>query len=107
MLFLLPLLNLAIPLILTSIVQSSLSFFETIFLAHLGEDVLAAGALVNWLFATLVVILFGTFSAINVLIAYKHGENDRQGIVHVLRDGLLLALILTIPTFLLFWNIYK
>lgn len=102
---LLPLLNLAIPLILTSIVQSSLSFVETIFLAHLGEDILAAGALVNWLFATLIVVLFGTFSAINVLIAHKHGENDQLGIIHVLRDGLLLALILTIPTFLLFWNI--
>jgi multidrug resistance protein, MATE family len=102
---LLPLLNLAIPLILTGIVQSSLSFFETIFLARLGEDVLAAGALVNWLFATLIVILFGIFSAINVLIAHKHGENDQLGIVYVLRDGLLLALILTIPTFLLFWNV--
>lgn len=59
---LLPLLNLAIPLVLTSIVQSSLSF-------------------------------------------HKYGENDQLGIIHVLRDGLLLALILTIPTFLLFWNI--
>lgn len=101
----LPLLHLAIPLILTSIVQSSLFFFETVFLAHLGEDVLAAGALVNWLFATLVVVLYGTFSAVNVLIAHKHGANDRPGVTHVFRDGLLLALMLTIPTFLLFWNI--
>lgn len=102
---LLPLLNLAIPLVLTSIVQSSLSFCETIFLARLGEDVLAAGALVSWLYATLIVVLFGIFSAVNILIAHKHGANDRLGITYVLRDGLLLALILTIPTFLLFWKI--
>src|SRR5579872_2471156 len=101
----LPLLGLAIPLVLTSIVQSSLFFFETVFLAHLGEDVLAAGALVNWLFATLIVVLYGTFSAVNVLIAHKHGANDRLGITYVFRDGLLLAFMLAIPTFLLFWNI--
>lgn len=102
---LLPLLRLAIPLILTAMVQASLSFFQTIFLARLGEHVLAASALVSWLFFTLIVILFGTFSAVNVLIAHKHGANDRAGIVLVLRDGLLLAVLLTIPTFLLFWNI--
>src|SRR3990167_544250 len=102
---LLPLLALAMPLILTGVVQSSLGFFETIFLARLGEDVMAAGALVSFLFFTLIVILFGTFSAVNVLIAHKHGAKDQAGIVLVLRDGLLLAILLTIPTFLLFWNI--
>ena len=66
---------------------------------------MAAGALVNWLFATLIVILFGTFSAVNVLIVHKHGANDKHGIALVLRDGLLLAVILTIPTFLLLWNV--
>ncbi len=100
-----PLLYLAVPLILTSAVQSSLGFFETIFLAYLGENTLAAGALVNWLFATLIVVLFGIFSACNVLIAHKHGANDRSAIVHILRDGLLLAIILTPVTFLVFWHI--
>lgn len=100
-----PLLKLAIPLILTSLIQSSLYFVETVFLSRLGEAVMAAGALVGWLFATLIVILFGTFSAVNILIAHKHGANNQSGIVLVLRDGLLLALFLTIPTFLLFWNI--
>ncbi|MBV9575713.1 MAG: MATE family efflux transporter [Gammaproteobacteria bacterium] len=102
---LLPLLSLTLPLILTGVMQSSLSFFETIFLARISEEVLAAGALVSWLFATLIVILFGIFSAVNVLIAHKHGANDKSSIVLILRDGLLLAVLLTVPTFILFWNI--
>lgn len=101
----LPLLRLALPLVITGIIQSSLFFFETIFLSRLGETVMAAGALVGWLFATLIVILFGTFSAVNILIAHKYGAKDQASIVLVLRDGLLLAILLTIPTFILFWNI--
>jgi MATE family multidrug resistance protein len=100
-----PLLKLTLPLVLTGIMQSSLGFFENIFLAHLGPEILAAGALVSWLFATLIVVLFGTFSSVNILISHKHGEKDITGISHVLRDGLMLAIFLTIPTFLLFWNI--
>lgn len=102
---LLPLLKLAIPLILTNVVQSSLPFIETIFLSRLGEDTLAAGALVSWLFATMIVIIFGTFSAINILIAHQHGAKNDAAIIHILRDGLLLALLFSGPTFLLFWKI--
>lgn len=101
---LLPLVALAVPLILTGIIQSSLGFFETIFLSRLGEDVMAAGSLVNWLFGVLIALLFGVFSAINILIAHKHGAKDKSGIILVLRDGLLLALALTIPAFILFWH---
>ncbi len=100
-----PLFNLALPLVLTGLVQASLGFFNTIFLAHLGEEALAAGGLVTWMFVTLIVILFGTFGSVNILIAHKHGSKDQTGIVLVLRDGLILAALLAIPTFLLFWKI--
>lgn len=99
-----PLLRLAIPLALTGLLQSAVWFFETLFLAKLGPDILAAGSLVSWLFGTVVVILFGTLSAINILIAHKHGAADEQGILLVIRDGFWLAILFAIPTFLLFWN---
>lgn len=99
-----PLLRLAIPLVLTGVMQSSMNFFENIFLARLGSQALAAGALVSWFFATLIVILFGTFSSVNILISHKHGANDIDGISHVLRDGLALAILLVIPIFVLVWN---
>jgi MATE family multidrug resistance protein len=100
-----PLLALAIPLVITGLIQSSVFFFQTLFIAHLGQEALAAGALVSWLFGTLFVILFGTLSSINVLVAHKHGANDEHSISLIVRDGLWLAILLSIPAFLLFWNI--
>ncbi|HVE44063.1 MAG TPA: MATE family efflux transporter [Gammaproteobacteria bacterium] len=102
---LMPLLKLAVPMAITGLVQSSLYFFENIFLSRLGEDVLAAGALVSWLFGALIVILFGIFGAVSILISHKYGAKDKEGITSVLRDSFLLAILLVIPTFLLFRNI--
>jgi MATE family, multidrug efflux pump len=99
-----PLLKLAVPLALTGIIQSSVFFFETLFLAHVDQQTLAAGALVSWLFGVLATILFGTLGSINILISHKHGANDDEGIKLVVRDGLLLAGLLTAPAFILFWN---
>jgi len=99
-----PLLKLAIPLVITGVIQSSVGFLQTIFLARLGESTLAAGALVSLLFFALIVLYFGTFSSVNILIAHKYGANDHRGISLVLRDGLILAIALTISTFLLLWN---
>jgi MATE family multidrug resistance protein len=99
-----PLVRLIIPLTLTGMIQSSVFFFETVFLAHVSPEALAAGALVSWFYATLVVILFGTLSAINILIAHKYGANDHQSIGFIARDGILLAILLAIPGFILLWN---
>lgn len=99
-----PLIKLIIPLALTGLVQSAVWFFETIFLAHLGPETLAAGSLVSWAFGTVIVVLFGTLSSINILVAHKYGARDEQGILLVVRDGFWLAILLAIPTFLLFWN---
>jgi MATE family multidrug resistance protein len=98
-----PLVKLTIPLALTGITQSAVWFFETIFLAHLSSETLAAGSLVSWFFGTLAVILFGILSSINILVAYKHGANDQNGIALVARDGLILAILVTIPATILFW----
>lgn len=98
-----PLLKLAIPLALTGLVQSAVWFFETLFLAHLGTQILAAGALVSWLFGTCAVIIFGALSSINILVAHKYGEKDENGIALIARDGLILTILLAIPASLLFW----
>lgn len=99
-----PLLKLAIPLALTGIVQSATYFFETLFLAHLGKEVLAAGALVGWLFATIAVVLFGTLSSINIVVAHKFGEQDHSGICLIVRDGVWLSLFFSVAIFALCWN---
>jgi MATE family multidrug resistance protein len=99
-----PLLILTIPLALTGLVQSATWFFETLFLAQLGPESLAAGSIVGWLYGTVIVILFGTLSSINILIAHKHGAKDDAGILLIVRDGFWLSLLFALPTTLLFWN---
>lgn len=99
-----PLLHLALPLVLTGLLQSAVFFFNTLFLAKLGPDALAASALVGGLFSTFAVALFGLLSSINILVAHRHGVNDKAGIAFVMRDGVWLACGLAIPSFALFWN---
>lgn len=99
-----PLLLLAIPLILTGMVESSIGFFSTLFLSHLGEDALAAGALVSWLFATMMVIIWGSLTAVSVVVAQRYGAKDHTGVSNALRDGLILAFLLVPPAFIVLWN---
>lgn len=99
-----PLLKLVSPLVISGLVSASIGFFETVFLAHLSHEAMAAGALVSWLFGVFVVIIYGTLSSINVLIAHKHGAQDLRGVAKVVRDGLLLAVLLSTPAIFLFWN---
>lgn len=100
-----PLLKLAFPLALTGILQTSSYFFETVFLAHLNEDALAAGSLVSWFAGTFTVIIYGLLSSVNITVARSYGANDHQMIARVAQDGLLLSTLLAIPMIILLWNI--
>jgi MATE family multidrug resistance protein len=99
------LLVLAIPLIMSGLIETSVGFFSNIFLAHLGTDSLAAGALVNWVFTTIMVIVWGTLSAITTLVARHYGRQDLEQIQNVLCAGLLLAIVLMLPSMILLWNL--
>jgi len=99
------LLKLAIPLIITGLIESSVGFFSTYFLAHLGAKELAAGAVVSWIFFTLMVILWGTLCSVSILIAQKKGARDDKSISFILRDSLFLAVLFVIPATLLLLNI--
>ncbi|MEM1243798.1 MAG: MATE family efflux transporter [Pseudomonadota bacterium] len=97
------LISLAIPLILSGLVEASLGFTSTLFLAHVGARALAAGALVGWFFAALMIVLWGMFTAISVFIANQQGANDEAAIAYVIRDGVWIAIALTIPTTIVIW----
>tara|TARA_R110000868_G_scaffold130880_9_gene340790 strand:+ start:852 stop:2222 length:1371 start_codon:yes stop_codon:yes gene_type:complete len=99
-----PLVRLVIPLTLTGMVQSAAWFFQTLFLAHVGGESLAAGSLVGWLFATLFVIVAGILCSVNILVSHKHGADDQHAIAVLAREGLWLATFLAILAILLLWN---
>lgn len=97
--------TLALPLMLSGLIEGSVGFFSTIFLAHLGKATLAAGALVAWLFATIMVVMWGSLTSVSVLVSRKHGEKDDIAISLILRDSLILSCIITLPVFILLWHL--
>ncbi len=99
------LMKLIVPLVLTGFIEASVGFFTTLFLAHLGQQELAAGAVVQWIFFTLMVVMWGTLCSVSVLVAQKYGAKDEAGIAQVLSDGLLLSLIFVIPAVILLRHI--
>lgn len=102
-----PLLRLMLPLAITGIAQSGAYFFENIFLAKLGPETLAAGGLVAWLLATLTVVIFGILSSLNILISLEFGAKNFSKISAILRDGLGLSIVLSIPLSFLVYHAGK
>ncbi len=98
------LISLAIPLILSGLMESSIGFISSVFLAKLGPLELAAGSLASWGFATLMIIMWGLLTAVSVLVSRYFGAKDTKAIGAVLRDAIFLGLILVIPSTLLIWN---
>lgn len=99
------LLVLALPLVLSGLVEASLGFTSTLFLSRLGPKLLAAGSLVGWFFATLMIIFWGLFSAVSVAVSHCHGAKDELGIARIVRDGFWLTMILAVPISLLIWHL--
>lgn len=100
-----PLWRLALPLVLSGFVEASLGLTNTLFLSRLGPDNLAAGALVIWFFATLMVIIWGVFTGVSVLVSHAYGAEDTRRVSAILKDALWLSVFLTIPLFFLIWNL--
>lgn len=99
------LLMLALPLVITGLIEASVGFTSTLMVAHLGHYELAALGLVSNLFATLMVIMWGTLGATSVLISQYYGAKNQAAIARVFRDSILLALLFSIPAMILLWNI--
>lgn len=95
--------KLSLPLIATYLVQASSGFVGTIFLAHFGLDTLAAGALVNGIYMTIVVFLFGLLAAVSVLVAQNYGAKNDKGISWATSQGFIVSIFITVPTVILVW----
>lgn len=99
-----PLFILALPLMLSEVVDASFNFTATMLSAHLGVAELAAGGLVTTLFITIMIFMWGILVSLSTLISQRRGAKDDEGISRVLKDGLILASLFSIPGMLLVWN---
>ncbi len=85
------LLMIAGPVILQSLLSSSLSFIDTLMIGQLGDVQLAAVGLANQMFFLILLILFGISSGSSVFIAQFWGSRNLQKIHLTMGISMLIA----------------
>ncbi len=95
------LLRLAGPIVLIQVGLMSLGVVDTIMVGHVSATALAAVALGNLYSFGLMIFGLGVLLALDPIVAQALGAKDEVAVQRGLQRGLLLSLILTIPTSLL------
>ncbi len=84
--------TLAIPLVIQSLLNSSLSFFDTLMVGQLGETAIAAVGLGNQLLFFTMLFFFGISSGVSILIAQFWGKKNVAMIHRVMGLGYTIAI---------------
>jgi len=99
-------LQLSLPMALTQLITMGSGFLCMTMLAKLGEDVLAASALIFSISLSILIISGSLFFSLSVLIGHSYGEKNYLNIGNLQQQGWMLALIISIPVIFIFWNMY-
>ena len=89
-------LKLAIPLAGAQVSQAATGFVDTVMMGWLGQDVLAAGGLATIIFMAFMMTGIGLISGVSPLVAEAYGSGQTQRIGKLTRQGLWIALLLSI-----------
>ena len=89
--------QLAMPLASAQVAQSLTGFFDTMMMGRLGATTLAGGGLASLTFFAIVNIATGIVMAVSPLIAEAQGAGNKRRIENLVKQGLWLTLLLTIP----------
>jgi len=93
--------RLAAPLAISQLSQMAMGVTDTILLGSLGPDALAAGGLGANLFFVVVTLLQGVLTSVSVSVAHARGAQAEDRVPHIYWTGLVLALLLSVPAFVL------
>lgn len=94
---------LAIPLIAAALAQMGIELVDTLMMGRLGPTALAAGSLGSAIFIFLIVIGIGLITSLGVLIARAYGAGDSNAIRRIMRQGVWLTIIVSLPGMLIMW----
>lgn len=93
--------SLSFPLVASWLIYSSSGFIGTAMIAQLGQDALAASALVGTIWTALTVFFFGTFNAVSVLVSHQYGARDYEAISKIIAQAFWVGLIVCFPVMLI------
>lgn len=96
--------SLALPMAGTQFINIASSFLCMAMLAQLGQETLAASALIFSTQAAIMVTGMSIIFALSVLISRAYGANDYLTVGNYLQQGWVVALLLSIPMMMLFWH---
>ena len=88
--------QLAWPLIIAQIAQMSLNTTDVVMMGWLGADFLGAGSLTMAIFHPIFLFGVGTITAVAALVAQAKGARDIKGVRRSVRQGLWVAMLLSI-----------
>ncbi len=98
-------LSMAWPMVASRILVAITNFYAMWFLAHLGQNTLAAGALIFVIQVMVSVVMASILFALGPIIGRAFGAKDHQKIGAVTQQGWFLSVLLTIPSVLILWFI--
>ncbi|MCP4414577.1 MAG: MATE family efflux transporter [Gammaproteobacteria bacterium] len=94
-------LKLAFPAVVAQVAQMSLGAIDTIMAGNLSTNSLAAISVGSNLFIPLLVFSLGIFMSLNPLVSQANGAGRYNKLGEYLRQGLYLALLVSIPSILI------
>ncbi len=97
--------HLSIPLAGAMLAQMGMGLTDTILLGSVGRDALAAGGLGGSIFFMFSGLFQNVIASVAILIAHARGAGDDSQIDGILRAGLVLALLSTLPLAAMLWNV--
>lgn len=93
------------PIIVAQLAHISLGFIDTIMAGNLSAATLGAVAVGRSVYSPILFLTLGILLVISPIIAFHHGANNEERIAQTVRQGLWLALFLSIPGMLLIRNL--
>lgn len=97
--------TLALPMTGSQLINVASGFLCMAMLAALGTDVLAASALIFTTQLSIMVTGMSILFSISVLVGHAFGANNYLSIGHYVRQGWILAVLISLPIMILFWHI--
>lgn len=98
-------LRLALPLAAAQLSEAAITFIDTVMMGWLGEQTLAAGALGNITFVSLLLVATGFVSAVGALGAIAMGQGNSRRLSQISTHGLVLTGAIALPIMLLCFNL--
>lgn len=95
--------KLSLPLIMARMSRVIGSVIATVLVAQLGKSELAAYGLAWPYFLTLILFMTGVMTSVSLAVSKHFGANEHDQICQVVASGIGLALILSIPSVLIFY----